>query len=367
LTRRTWSCRWVAWVLPLTLWACASAPATPEPAHDIRGNGRPTVVLASGFAMPRSTWKAVADNLSQDFTVFTFDRPGYGRQPDTDRPRDPCTIATETRQALRSAGLLPPYLLVGHSLGGLHQYAFARLYPQEVSGLVLLDPTHPSHWATLQASQPMLAKALKGMVALRLEQALRNEFRQQAQCLEPLVATAAPAPPGRLLFSRRYREIEKDFSPAVQQLQEDWKTLTGGAAASLLWDSGHHIQTERPDAIANAVRALAGRAPAAVRQGTQVNVGARGDWSLTLGATRQQTVEARLGPPNEIQRDGDRTVWVYTAPGVRVPLAISLIPVIGDIADLIELGQSGIDRYETIIEFDVQGVVQQARRRRIED
>lgn len=84
--RALWG-RWAVWVLPLSLVACASSPATPEPAHEIRGQGRPTVVLASGYDMPRSTWKAVADDLSRDFTVFAFDRPGYGSQPDTDQDR----------------------------------------------------------------------------------------------------------------------------------------------------------------------------------------------------------------------------------------------------------------------------------------
>ncbi|MBK7417536.1 MAG: alpha/beta hydrolase [Dechloromonas sp.] len=62
--------------------------------------------------------------------MFAYDRPGYGSNPASNTPRDPCTIATELRDQLRSAGLPPPYVLVGHSLGGLYQYVFARLYPE---------------------------------------------------------------------------------------------------------------------------------------------------------------------------------------------------------------------------------------------
>lgn len=353
--------------MPLALAGCASGLKSPSPAHDIRGQGQPTVVLASGYGMPRSTWQAVGDELAKDFTVFSVDRPGYGDQPDTERPRDPCTIANDLREALRAAGLRPPYLLVGHSLGGLYQYVYARLYPQEVAGLVLLDPTHPRHWATLQDRQPVLATTVKGMLALQRRQALRNEFQQQAQCMEQLAVRAPLAAPGRLLFSRRYRDIEKDFAPALLQLQNDWKALAGVPTPTLLWDSGHHIQTERPDAVASAVRAVAGREPATERPAGEVAVGARGDWRVTPGVTRRSVVESRLGRPDETHRDGERTIWVYHAPGVRVPLAVSAIPVIGDIADLVELGQSGLDRYESIIEFDAKGVVQQARRRSVED
>lgn len=359
--------RWAAGVLPLTLVACASGPSTPEPAHEIRGQGQPTVVLASGYDMPRSTWKAVSDDLSRDFTVFAFDRPGYGSQPDTDRPRDPCTIAADTHQALRAAGLQPPYLLVGHSLGGLYQYAFARLYPQEVSGYVLLDPTHPRHWEMLQAERPLLATALQGMVKLERSQARRNEFRQQVDCLQGLNQRQVLQPPGRLLVSRRYTDMEKDLAPALHALQENWKILTGVAGTDKLWDSGHNIQTERPDAVARAVRAVAGHPPFRTDSLSRVLIGKGADFELEIGATRQPAVVKHLGQPDEIHQDGTRTVWVYQAPGVRVPMAISLIPVIGDLADLVELGQSVVDRYESIVEFDAQGVVISARRRRVED
>ena len=359
--------RWAAWALPLTLVACASGPTAPESDHEIWGQGLPTVVLASGYDMPRSTWKAVADDLSRDFTVFAFDRPGYGSQPDTDRPRDPCTIAGETRQALRAAGLPPPYLLVGHSLGGLYQYAFARLYPQEVSGFVLLDPTHPRHWEMLQAERPLLATALQGMVKLQQSQAKRNEFRQQTDCLKGLEQRQALQAPGRLLVSRRYKDMEKDLAPALQALQNDWKTLTGVAAIDPQWDSGHHIQTERPDAVARAVRALAGHPLPRTKHSSRVQIGKSADFEVETGATRQPEVAQRLGRPDETHQDGERTVWVYQAPGIRVPMAISLIPVLGALADLAELGTSAVDRYESIFEFDARGVVSHARRRRVEN
>lgn len=365
--------RWPLLTLPLALLACASAPSTSEPAHVIRGSGQPTVVLASGYAMPRSTWQPVVDDLSLDFTVFTLDRPGYGSQPDTDRPRDPCSIATELRQSLQAAGLQPPYLLVGHSLGGLHQFAFARLYPQDVAGLVLLDPTHPRNWDTLQARQPLLATALRGMVALQPSQALRQEFRQQAECLDRFPRTAPQAtqaqvgPPVHLLFSRRYRAMEQDFAPDLQTLQADWPTLTGPATTRVLWDSGHHIQQERPDAVGQAVRAAAGRPHPADPAPQRVAVGASGSQWVDVGVTRQPEVAQRLGQPDETHHDGDRTLWVYRAPGVRVPMAVSLIPVVGDLADLLELAQGAVERFETIVTFDAQGVVQHARRRAVED
>ncbi len=366
-------CAWTAGAVCLSwmLAACATRPAAPCAAHEVRGQGQPTVVLASGYGMTRDTWKAVADDLSRDFTVFAIDRPGYGGQPDTDRPRDPCTIATETRQALKDAGLPPPYLLVGHSIGGLYQYAFARLYPQDVAGHVLLDPTHPRNWDTIQTTMPMMAKAVSTMVALQPRTALRQEFRQQTDCLDTLAQRPALRGPGRLLVSRRLREVEKDFAQPLQALQADWVQLAGGVDKRVLWDSGHHIQTERPDAVAQAVRAVAGRAPPPAASGAtpdlRIPVGARGDVTVVPGQTRQHEVSQRLGTPDETHADGERTIWVYRAPGLRVPTGVGFIPIVGDVFELVELAQKGATRHESVIEFDGQGIVRHARRRPVED
>lgn len=355
------------------LWGCTAMPtAAPGPAHEVRGHGSPAVVLESGFGMERGTWKAVVDDLSRDFTVFTHDRPGYGGQPDTDQPRDPCTVAAQTRQALRAAGLQPPYLLVGHSLGGLYQYAFAKLYPAEVSGLVLLDPTHPRNWAVLQARHPMLATALGGAVALQPSRSQRGEFRQQADCLNGLDMDRPLTVPGHLMFSRRYRDAEQDFAPALQELQAQWVTMTGGHPPDVRWDSGHHMQVELPQEVGLAVRtvaAVAQPASAAVPASVPaaIAVGATGAHRVTIGVTRQEEVRQQLGAPDEVHPQGPRTVWVYRAPGLRVPLAVSLIPILGDLADAAQMAQRGMDRSESIIEFDAQNVVIRARRRRVED
>lgn len=360
----------LAVVLAAGLAGCAST--TPSPTdHEIHGSGPSTVVLSSGYSMPRSTWQTVADELAADHTVFMHDRPGYGNQPDTDRPRDPCTIASDLRAALRTAGLRPPYLLVGHSIGGLYQYTFARLFPREVSGVVLLDPTHPRNWATLQSSQPVLAAAMKAMVSLQPRQALRDEFRQQVECLDRLDALPAPAAPTHLLFSRRHRALEKDYAPALETLQADWPALAGAPATeivtTILWDSGHHIQTERPDAVARAVRTLTRQAGTSSAATPEVRVGTRAERVVAIGRSRQQEVRSMLGQPDEVHQDGGRTIWVYRAPGIRVPMAASLIPVLGDLADLVELAQSAVERHESIIEFDAQGVVRHARRRAVQD
>jgi pimeloyl-ACP methyl ester carboxylesterase len=81
--------------------------------------------------------------LSQTTRVCAFDRSGYGWSEPGPRPRDGAQVVAELHALLMAAGELGPYVLVGHSLGGVHVRLFAVQYPNEVVGLVLVDTAHP--------------------------------------------------------------------------------------------------------------------------------------------------------------------------------------------------------------------------------
>lgn len=101
------------------------------------------VVFESGLRGTLDKWDKVLDAVSPDATVFAYNRPGYANSEASDTPRDGETIVRQLRQVLRHKGLAPPYVLVGHSLGGLYMQLFARLYPDEVAGIVLVDGLLP--------------------------------------------------------------------------------------------------------------------------------------------------------------------------------------------------------------------------------
>lgn len=104
---------------------------------------RATVVFENGSRATLDGWDKVLDAVSPGATVFAYNRPGYGQSEATAAPRDGATIVEQLRSTLRQKGLAPPYVLVGHSLGGLYMQLFARRYPDEVKGLVLVDALYP--------------------------------------------------------------------------------------------------------------------------------------------------------------------------------------------------------------------------------
>ncbi|MCB1954333.1 MAG: alpha/beta hydrolase [Rhodocyclaceae bacterium] len=240
---------------------CAHPPTPLESAREavgVEGPGKIPVVLQSGLGDGTEAWDVLAPMLRDRYRVVRFDRPGYGGAKATPGPRDPCTIADETRERLLAAGIRPPWLLVGHSLGGLYQYVFARRYPAEVAGLVLLDPTHPRHWETIQQEQPSQAAVLKGLRRLVFSETARREFDDQAGCLDGLDQRKPLSTPARILVSDRPAPMEDaSFRAMLDRLRRDWLGLLAAPGLTVIWDSGHYIQKEAPGDVVQAIDALA--------------------------------------------------------------------------------------------------------------
>lgn len=107
----------------------------------------PVVVFENGLGGQLKAWNRVAPAIAETNTIFAYDRPGVGASTPTDRPRDAAGIVEDLRALLKSRHLPPPYILVGHSMGALDMQLYARRYPAEVAGLVLVDSTHPKSFS----------------------------------------------------------------------------------------------------------------------------------------------------------------------------------------------------------------------------
>lgn len=107
------------------------------------GTGSPTVVIDAGLGDWSTTWAKVQPEVARQAHVCTYDRAGYGWSDAGPLPRDAETFARELRRLLREAGIPGPYVLAGHSLGGLTVRVFAGTFPSDVAGVVLVDSMSP--------------------------------------------------------------------------------------------------------------------------------------------------------------------------------------------------------------------------------
>jgi len=112
------------------------------------------VILEAGIAATSLSWALVQREALKFTRVIAYDRAGLGWSDSIDTPRTPSRIARELHEMLRAAGIAPPFLLVGHSFGGLVVERFAIDFPGEVAGLVLSTRSRP---ASSLHSQPRSA------------------------------------------------------------------------------------------------------------------------------------------------------------------------------------------------------------------
>src|SRR6266704_3721215 len=133
-----------AWLLSLVVTGTFAFPADSlNHRFKLEGKGTPTVILESGLGDTLDVWNAVQPLIATGCArTLTYNRAGYLGSDNSNAPRDSATIVGELRAELRRQNIKPPYVLVGHSLGGLYMQYFARNYREEVAGLVLVDSTH---------------------------------------------------------------------------------------------------------------------------------------------------------------------------------------------------------------------------------
>jgi pimeloyl-ACP methyl ester carboxylesterase len=109
------------------------------------GSG-PTILLEAGLMSTVLSWTDLQRELSKSFRVVSYDRAGLGWSDLGPMPRNADRIVDELHVLLERAGIPPPYILVGHSFGGLTMPWFAARFPNEVAGVVLVDPVAPAEW-----------------------------------------------------------------------------------------------------------------------------------------------------------------------------------------------------------------------------
>lgn len=222
-----------------------------------QGNSAPTIVFESGFGDDLSTWDPVFDRLANHVSVFSYSRMGYSGTQDfveTDGKRTATEIAKRLKQLLESAGAQPPYVLVGHSIGGLYVLKFAELYPQLTGGIVLVDG-RPKHFRRECEEAGLSPCAPPDILAHLLPPHMKSELRglrESEQTAPPpeffhtipvTVIAATKPPPGAPRGGQEiWLRVQKEFSEGLAFGR--FRIATG---------TGHYIHRDQPDLVVHEV------------------------------------------------------------------------------------------------------------------
>jgi pimeloyl-ACP methyl ester carboxylesterase len=161
------------------------------------GEGKPTVLFIQGLGSPMSDWRRVMDPVSATTRACAYDRAGMGRSDPMNKPADITNSVDDLHRLITAAKIPTPVILVPHSIGGDIAELYAATYPDDVAGMVMVDPSFPDQvaigTATWTPAEKAKFKALIGPAGLApvykcLDQARRGELlkpeNEKSQCLD---------------------------------------------------------------------------------------------------------------------------------------------------------------------------------------
>jgi pimeloyl-ACP methyl ester carboxylesterase len=249
------------------------------------GTGSPTVVIVgAGFSF---NWGLVQPEVARFTQVCSYDHSGIGWSDPG--PKDSCSLrVSEVHTALKNAGIKGPYVLVGHSLGGLVARFYAGRYPEEIAGMVFVDhafhsvvmlhPTSPSDAAVSPAPPPMLLTPSGGgldgiesdpnfsklssrdrelhlwaMSQTRNQTALRTNVGISQECTAG--ADAISREQSHPLGDKPLVDVstDEDRSPYYVKLQTELLSLSRNSKQIIAEKSGHFVIIDRPDVVVEAI------------------------------------------------------------------------------------------------------------------
>ena len=243
--------------LALLLWLALAVPASAQVVlypktgqrFALLGQGEPTVIVLNGLASSIGEWMPVVRRVSAQTRVFVYERRGNGRSPVIASARGSRVIAEELLEMLDDLSIDGPYVLVGHSLGAVYAQTFARLYPDEVAGLLLVDPS------VEQLDRFMMGEdeeTTMPPMTLVFSPGAKAEFRGRRLAITD--RDAAPPMPADIPIT--VLSAGRNMTGGYSELQEQVTALQSLMAADsddgrhlIVENSGHNIQKEAPHAI----------------------------------------------------------------------------------------------------------------------
>ena len=232
----------------------------------IHGREGPVVVIEAGLGEHGADWRSIQSELAAGATVLTYSRAGYGHSGPTTVPRTPPHIARELRAFVDSLGLEPPFILVGHSLGGMTMRVFAAQYPDLVAGLVLVDGAHErqyvewsslhsTFWVDTWASLSEYADSLGSHVYAEV-QGLWGVFRKG------VLPEAWPLPNIPMIVLTQVL-VDDSWTGATAEGVEIWRNLhteyfrqSTNARHIVVNHVGHNIRRDDPALVVDVIRQM---------------------------------------------------------------------------------------------------------------
>lgn len=229
--------------------------------YKIGGKGKPSIIFLNGNGMSfQRAWSKLPHSLSENGTLFFYNRAGIGKSSKPEEPQSGEVVINTLRDLLKKLNLEPPYVLVGHSSGGLFANLFARLHPEETKAVIFVDAAHPKEF---EVTIPQYSTIQKFYINLLIRLSKKSEiFSLEESCKTVLLSGAFPNVPIEILTGAKVAQakwlpwnLSASIIDTKIDLHKDLAAMSSISRHHISKKSGHGIMITEPQIVADAIRA----------------------------------------------------------------------------------------------------------------
>ena len=227
--------------------------------YKLIGNGEQNVVFLNGFRMNFDSWNKVYPNISKDHRVLIFNRHGVGSSSNAVLKQTGEVVVEDIHKLLLKLNLRPPFLFVAHSIGGIFANLFARIYPNDVSGVVFIDAPHPLEVAEQkQYKPPFIVRAINDGLK-NIERIFDKLKYSEDECIEETVSQIQNAdsfpnvPIAVVTGTKKMPFVPEEAFKVHQRYQSKLLGLSKYSRHYLCNKSGHFPQVTEPEIVIAAI------------------------------------------------------------------------------------------------------------------
>jgi pimeloyl-ACP methyl ester carboxylesterase len=223
----------------------------------VAGSGTPTVVFDCGFGDSLEVWNGIYPEVARFSRVVAYDRAGLGKSEPGPEPRSFTQIATELHTLLHRANIAPPYVLVGHSMGGAHIRAFASLFKEEVAGMVFVDPVSENIFRSVSDKERETELARQEASVKNAPAGVQGEWRfAKSEVLNnfPQLSSLGKPPDVPMMLLVAGRDRPPHWVKSLLDQYGNWMVEATEGGLVVTRDSSHYIQRDEPSLVVSAIR-----------------------------------------------------------------------------------------------------------------
>ncbi|MEI5907644.1 alpha/beta hydrolase [Bacillus spongiae] len=217
-----------------------------------KSNNNLTIVFDSGFGWELGNWQPIREDVSKFANMFMYDRANVGKSEDTIQNKHSEQNIVNLRNLLQKVEIKPPYILVGHSYGGVNVRLYANTYPEEVAGVILIDSCHEDQNKKMV---PLWTKELQEdyYSGFQFESSL-SEFEESLKQVRTVKSL------GNIPLTVVTGGTQPHHTPEAwaywMTFQKDLAKLSSNSKHIIVDDAGHAVHVDNPKAVTKVIKEM---------------------------------------------------------------------------------------------------------------